>query len=247
MEIKINTADVLREFTGVADQVPYAAMLALNKTANDARAEVRMEMERVFDRPTPWVLNTLRITYAKKTDLVAKIALRDTASDTTSPSMLEHQVAGGPRRYKAMEGWLMGAGVLPPGWDVVPGSGAQIDGYGNMNRGQIKQIFTVIQSVAADGAASKIATRLKKGTKKQYGFAYFINPVGSNTKRHLPPGIYQRVSTGFGTVIKPVMLFVKRAAYRQRLDFFGIIEKVVQRDLANNLRESMLSAIASRR
>lgn len=38
----------------------------------------------------------------------------------------------------------------------------------------------------------------------------------------MQPGIYQRIFLGQGTAIKPVMIFVKSPAYKQRLDFYRI-------------------------
>jgi hypothetical protein len=35
-------------------QLPYAIMLTLNETAKGGRLEVQREMDRVFDRPTPY-------------------------------------------------------------------------------------------------------------------------------------------------------------------------------------------------
>ena len=256
MQIKINTQEILEAFEQSARQATYATMLALNRTADTMRAELQWEMRKAFDRPTTWALNSLRIKYATKTRLAAVMGYYDKAKDNSeggeaSRSMIEPHVYGGPRHYKAMEVRLLRAGILPAGWNAVPGAAAQLDAFGNMNQGQITQLLNVLQTYTEAGfntANSKTITKLAKGNKKKgvYGFTYWVNPPGSNTPgKHLPPGVYQRVATGFGSSLKPVLVFVKRAQYKQRLDFFGISDRVIARDLVGNFREAFEKAMST--
>jgi hypothetical protein len=251
MQIKFNSDEILQAFEVSARQATYATMLALNKTAEQVRSELQTEMQRVFDRPTPWVINSLRIKYATKAHLVAELAYKDKNSVESSRSMLEPHVFGGPRHYKAMEARLFNAGILPAGWNAVPGGAANLDAFGNMSQGQITQLLNVLQTYTEAGynkADDRTVKRLAKGNKKKgiYGFTYWVNPPGNNTPgKHLPPGVYQRVDTGFGTSLKPVLVFVKRAAYKTRLDFFGIADKVVERDMQGNFREAFDQAMAT--
>lgn len=251
MQVKINTQELFAAMDKALDQIPYATMLALNKTAEQIRGELRTEMDRVFDRPTPWVLNSLRIKYATKSRLMAEIAYKDKNSAESARSMLEPHVMAGPRHYKTMEVRLNRVGILPSGWNAVPGAGANLDSYGNMSQGQITQLLNVLGTYTEAGynkANSKTVDRLAKGNKKKgvYGFTYWINPPGnSGPGKHLTPGVYQRVYTGFGTSLKPILVFVKRATYKTRLDFYGIGQRIVTRDLANNLREAMAQAIGT--
>jgi hypothetical protein len=41
-------------------------------------------------------------------------------------------------------------------------------------------------------------------------------------KGKLLPGIYQRFATGFGSAIKPVIVFINPPNYRKRFDFYGV-------------------------
>jgi len=252
MHITMNADEVLAAYEQSARQATYAMMLALNKTAEQVKSELQTEMQRVFDKPTPWVINSLRIKYATKTKLDAELAYKDKNSVESSRSMLEPHVFGGPRHYKAMEARLYNAGILPPGWNAVPGAAATLDAFGNMSQGQITQLLNVLQTYSEAGynkADSKTITRLAKGNKKKgtYGFTYWVNPVSSTPPqgKHLPPGVYQRVNTGFGSSLKPVLIFVKKANYRQRLDFFGIAKRVVDRDLSGNFSEAFEQAMAT--
>jgi hypothetical protein len=142
--------------------------------------------------------------------------------------------------------------MLPQGWFVVPGQGADVDAYGNMSRGQISLILNVLGTYIEAGfnkANSKTIARLKVGSAKkgQYGFEFFVNPVGGKSMTRsghpLAPGIYKRVATGFGSSLKPVMIFVRGATYKKRLDFYGIVQRVIDRDFPSEFDTAYANAL----
>jgi hypothetical protein len=253
VKLSIDTAAVQEALKKAQGQVPYATMLALNKTAAQVKSEVQTEMRRVFDRPTPWVMNSLRVANATKSKLVAQVAYKDSwsnsAGEVGGKTMIEPHVLGGQRTYKGMEVRLSRAGFLPDGWNVVPGAGASLDAYGNMSRGQISQVLNVLQTYTESGynkANAATRARLAKGNAKKnvYGFTYWVNPPGGNAQgKHLAPGVYQRMATGFGSSLKPILMFVKRATYKQRLDFYGIGKRVIDRDLQSNFKQALAQSI----
>lgn len=234
INIRTNLPQVAAALKKAPGQVRFAAMLALNSSAEKARVAVRdEEMPRVFDRPTPWVVNSLFVKKATKTNLEAHLAYKDRTSSRESRSMIEPHVFGGKRHYKAMEARLMRMGLLPAGWSVVPGAGAKLDTYGNVSPGQITTLLNVLGTYTESGfnkANINTVKRLAKGSVKKnvYGFAYWVNQVGSTRARHLPPGVYQRVTTGFGSSLKPVLIFVSRVNYEKSFDFFGFAEAAVR-------------------
>lgn len=249
LSIDHNTQAVQAALNKAASQVPYALSVALNKTATEAKEMVQAEMKNVFDRPTPWVLNSLRVKRATKTNLVAELAFKDIHSALSARSMVEPHVEGGGRHFKAMEVRLLRSGMLPKGWNVVPGAAASLDAYGNMSRGQISQLLNVLGTYTESGynrANDKTRARLAAGNVKrnQYGFEYFVYPVGGKS-RHLQPGVYKRYKTGFGTSLKPILIFVKPARYKKRLDFFGMVERKVNERLAPNFDEAFKVAVAT--
>lgn len=221
----------------------YATLAAMNRSLEWAATDVRRGMRRVFDNPTPWVLNSLRMRYATTREPVAELAFKDRDSVNNSRTMVEPHVYGGQRHFKAMEARLMGIGLLPSGYNVVPGAAAKLNGYGNMSQGQISQLLNVLGAYTESGfnkANIKTIKRLAKGGLKssqygQYGFVYWVNRVGNPDPRarHLQPGVYQRVKTGSGSTLKPVLIFVKRANYRPRLDFYGIAKRTVNERFAS--------------
>lgn len=247
-----NFPDMKRALSKAASQVPYAMSVALNKTAEKARLNVVKEMQQVFDRPTPWVLNSLRVKRSTKTMLVAELVYKDRNSVENSRSMVEPHVFAGKRRYKAMEARLWRAGLLPDGWNAVPGAAAKVDANGNMSAGQITQLLNVLGTYTEAGynkANAKTVDRLKKGNvkKNQYGFTYFVNKVDNVKGKHLQPGVYQRVITAFGTSLKPVLIFVRRANYRKRLGFFETVQATVDREFPGEFKLAMDEALRTAR
>lgn len=252
MSLKItidhNIPEVKAAMTRASRQVPFALANAINATALEARAMVQASMRTAFDRPTPWVINSLRVVFAKKTNLQAEVAFKDKNSAESSRSMLEPQVLGGQRRFKGMEIRLQRRGLMPSSYNVVPGAGAALDAFGNMSRGQISQLLNVLGTYTEAGynkANDKTRQKLAKGNikKNQYGFEYFIAPVGKS--RHLKPGVYKRFKTGFGSSLKPILLFVPRVKYTQRLDFFGAIEAKARERLAPNFNAAFEKALST--
>jgi hypothetical protein len=250
MQIKLDTnfpavAEAMRK---AASQVPFAASVALNATAKFGRDDVVANMRRAFDRPTPWVLNSLRIKYAKKSALFAEVAFKDKNSVESSRSMIEPHVFAGKRRFKSMEARLYRAGLLPAGWNAVPGAAAKLDAYGNMSRGQITQMLNVLGTYTEAGynkADARTRDRLAKGNVKKnvYGFAYFVSPVGARQRKHLQPGVYQRITTAFGSSLKPILIFVKRANYRARLPFYKLVEAAAAKHFAPEFDKAFEAAM----
>lgn len=233
-----------------ASQVPFATMKAINKVAELSRVNVRTEMARVFDRPTPWVLNSLRIKYANKQNLTAELTFKDRNTGESSRSMVEPHIPDGRsrRHTKAMEARLMNMGLLPSGWRAVPGAAAKLDAYGNMNAKQITAVLDILSLAVSAGynkSDSRTADKLAKGSVKrnQYGFQYWVNPVGGRRGRHLEPGVYQRVKTGFGSSLKPVLIFVSQAQYKPRLDFHGVVTKTTEREFSDQFSAAFADAM----
>jgi hypothetical protein len=66
--------------------------------------------------------------------------------------------------------------------------------------------------------------------------------------KHLKPGIYERVTFGFGGAIRPVFLFTDSAPrYRKRLPFYETINRTVSDRLAPNFERGFAVAQATQR
>jgi len=214
-------------------QLPFAMARALTNTAKHARIDMQGEMRRVFDRPLPWTINSLRIEPATKRDLQANIHFKDFApKGTAAGRFLRPQIEGGSRELKRSERRLQAVDVMQQGTFLVPRSGARLDAHGNLNRGQMVKVLSNVralgdQSMGASGG---------KARGKLRGERYFAVRAGSNRNAHLKPGIYHAVSR---TKLRPIYGFVRAATYTQRLDFFGFAERAYARDMPELMREAM--------
>lgn len=240
IKINVDASGLMRlkaELEGKGKQVAFATARALNAAAFKATQETAKTMARVFDRPTPWVLRSVRYTKATKQKLESTVDFDfwGNKQGVTVSQVLRAEIFGGQRKLKRHEVALQRAGVLPPGQAIVPGPGAQFDQFGNMSAGQIVQIMAWFKSFGEVGYKSNMTdkTRARLGKTKRNGkrgFAYF-----ALYKKHgkLIPGIYQRFGFGgLGSAVKAVMYFVPIPKYRQRLDFYGIAEKAARAEFA---------------
>ena len=221
-------------------QLPFVIAKALTATAQDAKAALRTAMPAAYDRPTPWTLNSLYVSPATKANLEARVFLKDQASGgTPAAKYLGPSIFGGQRRTKGVERLLTGMGVLPQGMAVVPASGAEIDSYGNMKRGQYTKI---IKQIKTDGLTGPSIAAKKRKSKVRA--TYFVAVPGVSK---LHPGVWERAGSSKGGGVRPVMLFIKVPAYKKQFDFFGLTEKTIRDRFSVNLSEAMAYALATSR
>lgn len=249
MSVRHRLPDVARQVRQVPAIARDASVVAINETLRSGRQAVYAAMQRVFDRPTPYALNALRIEPADggAQQLRGEVAVKgkqDVGGSAVPPqSFLRAEILGGARRWKRLEVALMRSGILPRGWFAIPGKGARLDQYGNMSRGQVVQVMSFLQLFAVargerkagyrNNSTAKSRARIRAGTANRFGLELFVSsPLQAFRRGDLPPGIWSRqVNTrtkrtaGPPAPLRAVVVFVKGARYRQRLDFFGELER----------------------
>lgn len=232
IKIDVDADNLLaRQFTELErTQLPFAVMQAVNATAFETREAWKRRAARVFDRPTPLTVNAVLYQKATKQRLYATVFIRDEAAKGTPPSKyLQPQVEGGQRRLKGMERLLQGANLMPQGRYAVPGKSAALDAYGNVKSGVVRQIIS--QARAGDvrlGSKSNEtddtrARRLRRQAKRgERGGNYFVQ---TQRRGKLPPGIYERYTTGFGSGVKSIFVFVTTPHYSARYDIYALAQR----------------------
>jgi hypothetical protein len=215
---------------GLSDsKIKTAIASALNSAAYVGAQATKAEMASVFDRPTPWVMGSVRYAKASLDKLSATIDFDRWGNKTgvSVDQVLNAEIFGGNRHLKRFEKALNRMGILPAGMFCVPTIAAQIDPYGNLKGSQIVQILAWFNAMGEQGYKANMTdrTRTRLGKDKrngQRGFAYFalVKPHGK-----LKAGIYQRFTLAHGSSIKPIILFVHSPSYRRRLDFYGVGER----------------------
>ncbi|MFD2754280.1 hypothetical protein [Comamonas terrae] len=216
-------ADMAASMRGVpARLIPYATATALTRIAKQAQTEdLPREMRKVFDNPTSYTLNALRIEPATKDKLVARVLVKtkDMTSGNAQESYLLPEVEGGARSSKRMENALRYAGVLGAAQFVVPGAAARLDANGNVRGADIRTILAALKGLRAVSATrSRSGQKLRKG-RRLANDLFVGKPRGGDR----PDGIWRRE----GKRLQPLFIFTNQApSYRPRLDFDGVVQRV---------------------
>jgi hypothetical protein len=234
MRLNVNVQGLDEVTRGLAEgfsqrRIGALAATAATRTVSDIRTEIQAEMTRVFDRPTPYTLRSVRTKIATAASPVAEVFIsEDRAPRDPSPAVvLTPQVEGGPRGTKALEVALQRLGALPAGWRVVPSKSLALDAYGNVRRGLVQDVLAQLRRLRTDSGPRDIRG-LRKAARKA-GAKYITFKPGGKVQ----PGVY--AADIAGRYIRPVFIFVQRVGYGKRLDFYGVAERVARNKLPEHV------------
>lgn len=234
IEIQSNNKQVAEYFQRVVQrQLPYALQQTLNGVAFKVREDTHDEMRSLFDRPTPnFALRSIVVDKATKAQPWAWVGLR---KDGGFRKALAHEMTGGTREWKKMEGALLKLGLMPRGLTAVPGESAPLNAYGNLSQSYVRSMLNGLQTGRSRG-------------KKAYGggMAGFFVALPSNKSR-LHPGVWERVKFSRGYAVRPILMFVRSARYRKLIDLQRIGTQTLARDGQRILSEQVARAISGDR
>lgn len=244
------------------EQLPFAAALALTRTAQDVQKALRSEMTSSFDRPTRASLNSLFIEPATKDQMASRVWVNDGGvsayrhgivastgaslskwgADRAAIKWLEPQVRGGGRKHKSFERMLQRRGVLGSDQYVVPGEGAPLDQHGNIRRGALTRILSGAKLFTEEGYSANrtdSAASTGKGTSR-----YFVIRNGRKAI-----GVAERLRKGRGSrsAIRMVLVFATRPSYLKRFDFYGVADKTANAALKAQFEKALAVAVSTRR
>lgn len=235
----------LSEFTsgmkGAKKQANFATAMALTWTAQDIKKAEIKHMNRVFDNPTRFTLNSLYVSPARKNKHSARVWIKDEAfKGTAAAKYLQSQLKGGRRRQKRHEVLLEQRGILPKGKVAVPGAGARLNKAGNISRGQITRMLSNVgaQFDQYQNTPNK-ATREARGSSAK-AKNFFVKRDDSG----MPIAIYRRTGK---RKAKPFLVFVSDTNYHKRLDFYGVAERTRNKRLLPNYKKAFKHAIRTAR
>ena len=235
----------LAKLSGTQAAGAYAS--AINDTAYEVRRKMQAEMAAVFDRPTPYILRSVRVKQATAVNLQATIEPTYFGGKGVDPQkILIAQADGGARRDKRSEVALRRAGILPAGYQTAmpespyPGSD---DGNGNLKGSFLVHLISYFQAFGEQGFKANMKDRIKanlhtRGTKTMAARRYFVSygRLRGNRSSHLAPGIWAASGT-HGVDVRPVLMFVKSGQYRPRLSMERIARQANASEyLARRLR-----------
>jgi hypothetical protein len=234
--------------------LPFAVRQAVNQTAFAVRQGWAELMPKVFDRPTALTLRAVLYRKATSERSGAEIYIRDEAFKGTPPAKyLQAQVEGGNRRLKSVEKRLQASGHMPAGMYAVPGKGAKLDAHGNIPGSQINQVlsqlgarFDPLQNETEKSRGRRQRRQARKGERAGDYFAVGTRLRGKGKGRqHLPLGVYQRISTGFGGALRSVLHFVRSVSYRPRYRIFDLARRIYDREFPFHFERELAKAVQS--
>ena len=193
-------------------EAPMAVAKALTRIATQSKKAQVNKMTQVFDRPVPFVLNSLYVQMATPAVLEAKVWLRIfPGKGTQAEKFLGPQIFGGQRTHKRFEKALIAKGIMDANDYAIPAEGANFDAYGNMRPSQIVQILSYLGAFAEIGYVANRKAKSKRKINYQYLYArkqYYT----------MKPGIYKMQ----GKKLIRVMIFVSRPNYKSIFPFHQI-------------------------
>ncbi|MBL4833642.1 MAG: hypothetical protein JKY26_06660 [Pseudomonas sp.] len=199
-------------------QVAFATAVALTRTAGHAKTAITDHMPQVLDRPTKFTLNSMFVLPAKRDKPIAYVRMKgDGDRGAPAAKWLNPQIDGKARLTKGSEKRLRAKGVLPNNKSVVPAKGMKLDRYGNISRRAMRNIIEGLDS----------------------GSRYFV--LGSEDD---PIGIAERKGRKGARL---VLAFVSTPNYRRRLDFYGVGNKAIDRNLDDEFIKAYKQALATAR
>lgn len=167
----------------LASQARDVSAKALNDVAFAVQEEMRQELRRVFDRPTPYIANSPKVAKASASSLQAFVAPTAGRADrlpTTGSKagvdpqqILQAQTFGTARADKKSEVLLRRWGYLPRGYQTVlpavPFPGSE-DGHGNIRGPFLQQVLSYLQLYYLEGAGANM-TAQSRANVRRYGRA----------------------------------------------------------------------------
>ena len=213
-----STKDLVRQFPYL---FRYAASVAINDVAFDARKRLNAHAARVFNNPVALTRNSAEVVRkSTKETLSAMVGLRDQVAKGTAPDVyLRPQIHGGSRNQKRFEkalirtfpGFGRGAFFVPAMQNTE-----FLDSSGDLKGGVVTKMLSHLSAFGEQGY---------KGNIKNPKRALFFPVIHRGDYGMLAPGIYKRDAVGSEN-FKAVVYAVRREPrYRKRFYYFETVEK----------------------
>lgn len=222
--VQMVVTDQLNELMKSLDQcspqeIEKITVETLNESAFEAVKTLKEEMQRVFDRPTNYTINALRIDYAKSGKLVSSVEYKDDVSKGGTPAkkFLGPEVEGGDRNQigtERMLSQLLGTEIF-----LGPGPSAQLNSFGSVPSSKYRQVLSYFRLNRDEGVTSNRSfTKGARRSSKAKQFVIVPPGTANSQTMHLSPGIYERS----GVSLRKIFNFISKPHYSKRFDFYGV-------------------------
>lgn len=227
---------VLKRIENDDKQVRFAGSKALNIVSRRSVDSQKRDMRLVFDRPTRFIVNSLRVSkFATRDKPESRVGFKDVFQsirfDPVADTLLPH-IDGGARRPKRSELRLRRFGVLKQNEYLVPSRTAPLDRFGNIRRGVMQRILSDLGSFSDRGFDGN-----RKGNAKRQ---YVFGKVGSTKGIFRVRGGAMRAATNQWSLIFLIVSSTPR--YRKRFNFFDNAEKFIEKNIVGEFERQYADA-----
>lgn len=205
-------------------QVPFATALALTTLAKGVQAAEADEIDKTFDKATPFTRNAIAIVPATKLKPVAVVFPKDVQAAYLAP-----YVAGGDRSLGSKKGML------------VP-IGAATNQYGNLNRGQLARIKGK-PNVFVGAVTFRKSGKTVRGVWQRSAVKAGERRDGERGTR----GDSQGKVGGVRSTLKLLVEFEDTTAVRKRFNFEGRARRYLRANTASAFNAAMTKALSTAR
>ncbi len=252
--VTTNASIAIKELSDLASkQVPYALKEGINSLAKDIIKTEQDLIRRTFDRPTPLVVNGLRVkTWATKQSPSAEIGFKDVfgrLGDAVEDALAPH-IPGYPaqRNVKGMERWLRARGFMLGSEWLVPSRGMKLDQYGNITGSLASKMLADVGAYGAlEGTRGMTTKRKKRGVSKARYLFGEVKGKRSKTVKGIWAISGGRDNHERGAWKLQMLVVSKRPSYTKRLDFYGEAERYTAAHYGRHLIAAIDKAVATAR
>lgn len=237
IQIKVTGAnEISRKLAEYPKQASRALEMAIDQTVKEMRDKVKDVMPRVFDRPVPYTLNSVKVQLSKGHNMTASMYI---ATDKRmDQSYLYPQVEGGPRKLKGFE-------RAADGKEYMLGAGAKRTQAGNITVPQAKSVVSGARKRGGDYVTiTKPHGRLMPGVYQRFKTTKGLNKQANRASTRLLQRGRSRGRFVSGVVargLKPILVLKRHQGTRVRplLMFYTLAREVFDRRFAKTFHANL--------
>ena len=224
IDVRLDASKIERALLRLAPELrDKATAQVIGRTAALVRKEIVAELPKIFDRPTPWTLNSIRYAVAADGQAATLYVTDDRSKGISAQNFLRAEIMGGGRKDKRSEKALLSRGLLAAGAQVAPGNSGELDRFGNLRAGLIVQALSGIGAMHEMGFVANATARSRARAKRAQlahastGTRFFVGKVHGAA-----PGVYEVLGRHH---VRAVMHFIARPAYKARFNLQGLTNR----------------------
>ncbi|MPW16919.1 hypothetical protein GCT13_08240 [Paraburkholderia sp. CNPSo 3157] len=200
-------------------QLPFATAKALTAVAKNAQAAEKEAMPEVFDRPTPFTVNSVAVKGARKSDLEARVFIKDIAAAYLEP----FEFGGNHKLLSSGRTWLN------------PKDKTLLNQYGNFSKTALKRL---------QARPDIFIGNIKTSSGETIGGVWRRPPSARVTKvRGKRGSVVQGSPRGH---LKLLVRFGDARPVRQHMEFgeraFEVVDATFEREFDTAMREAIATA-----